>query len=462
MTNEKKPGKVRRVANASSVFQGQSLNSNLLKGPDLLSNLIGVILRFRENKLALSADIEQMFMQVKVAPEDRKFLRFLWNNDCRIETYEYTSHIFGATDSPCIASYALQKTARDNEEQFPDALKFVERNIYMDDLYVSTNLLEDAQKILQGMRKVLSKGGFNLTKWNSSSPEFLNSIEPKIWLHPDNALPQYQKVLGLPWNAALDCYVIESKLLQKVQISGNVTQRVLLKLVASLFDPLGFIAPLTIRLRKVLQAAWNHGPKWDKLLLLDNIQDFSSLREEIPAFKDIAIPRNYFLDKTISSIELHTFTDASEYALSAVSYMRIEYSDRSISVKFLMGKARVAPIKRMTIPNLELQAAVYGAQLAQFIKEEQDIEYSDCVFWTDSTTVLYWLRTPEIRHRIFVANRIAKILYVSSAFDWMYVSSRANPADDGTRGYSVEQMTSKSRWISGPSFLTQKRSEWPK
>ena len=176
VTNENKPGKVRRVANASSVFQSQSLNSNLPKGPDLLSNLTGVILRFRENKLPLSANIEQMFMQVKVAPEDIKFLRFLWNNDGRIETYEYTSHIFGATDSPCIASYALRKTARDNEEQFPDALKYVERNIYMDDLHVSSNSLEDAEKILQGMRKVLSKGGFNLTKWNSSSPEFLNSI----------------------------------------------------------------------------------------------------------------------------------------------------------------------------------------------------------------------------------------------------------------------------------------------
>ena len=127
-----------------------------------------------------------------------------------------------------------------------------------------------------------------------------------------------------------------------------------------------------------------------------------------------------------------------------------------------MGKARVAPIKRMTIPNLELQAAVCGAQFAQFIKEEPDIECSDFVFWSDSTTVLYWLRTPEMRHRIFVANRIVKILDVSSAFDWKYASSTANPADDGTREYSVEQMTSKPRWISGPSFLSQRRSEWPK
>ena len=248
---------------------------------------------------------------------------------------------------------------------------------------------------------------------------------------------------------------------EKIQITDNLTQKVWLKLVASLFDPLGFIAPLTIRLRKVLQAAWNHGSKWDKPLLLDNIQDFSSLREEVPTFKDNEIPRIYFLDKlhTFKSIELHTFTEASDYALSAISYMQIEYSDRSISVKFVIGKAPVAPMKKMTVPNLELQAAVYGAQLAQFIKEEQDIEYSDCVFWSDSTTVLYWLRTPEMRHRIFVAIRIAKILDVSSAFDGKYVSSTVNPADDGTRGYSVEEMAAKSRWISGTSFLSQKRSE---
>ena len=124
--------------------------------------------------------------------------------------------------------------ARENEEQFPDALKYVERTIYTADLYVSTNSLEGAQKILQGMRKIHSKGGFKLTKWNSSSPVFLNSIEPKIILHPNNALPQNQKVLGLLWNAALDFYVTESELLQKIQITGKVTRRVLFKLVASL------------------------------------------------------------------------------------------------------------------------------------------------------------------------------------------------------------------------------------
>ena len=256
-----------------------------------------------------------------------------------------------------------------------------------------------------------------------------------------NVQPQNQKVLGLPWNPITDFYMIETKLFRKINFNEDITQRKLLRFVASLFDPLGFIAPLTIRLRKVLQAAWNHGPKWDKPLLVQNFPDFVSLRDEIPKFKDLQIHRNYFLNKPIRSVQLHTFTDASEFALSAVCYNRVEYSDQSIAVRFVIGKARVAPLKKMTIPNLELQAAVYGAQPAQFVKEEQDIVFAESIFWSDSTTNLYWLRTPEMRHRIFIANRMAKNFDVSSAFEWRYIPAAANPADDGTRGYSVYQMT---------------------
>ena len=181
----------------------------------------------------------------------------------------------------------------------------------------------------------------------------------------------------------------------KIKLDDKTSQRKLLRFVASIFDPLGIIAPFTIRFLKVLQAAWNHGPKWDKPLQLDENSDFENLKKELPCFQDVHLPRKLFNEIPISSIELHTFTDASELALSAVSYLRIEHIDESVSVAFVIGKARVAPIKRMTIPNLHKQ-----------------------VFWSDSTTVLYLLRTPEIRHRIFIANRLAKILDVSSAQDW--------------------------------------------
>ena len=127
----------------------------------------------------------------------------------------------------------------------------------------------------------------------------------------------------------------------------------------------------------------------------------------------------------------------------------------------MMDKARVAPIKRMAIPNLELQAAVYGAQLAQFIKEQQDLEIGNYFFWSDSTTVLHWLRTPLMWHRIFVANRLAKIFDVSSSLNWRYIASSDNPADDGSRGYEIRQMNATSRWLSGPSFLRSEGKEWP-
>ncbi|XP_075257605.1 uncharacterized protein LOC142349743 [Convolutriloba macropyga] len=355
VTNENKPGKVRRVANASSIFQGQSLNSNLLKRPDLLSNLTGVIMRFPENRIALCADIEQIFMQVKVDPKDRRYIRFLWNNSGHIETYEYTSHIFGATDSPCIASYALRRSAQDNAKTYSSIQKVIERKVYMDDLFVDVSSPNEATNIVHDTRQVLATGGFNLTKWNSNSHQVLDLLNPDIRLNPETSAPQSQKVI------------------------------------------------------------------------------------------DVHLPRKLFNEMPISSIELHTIIDASELALSAVSYLRIEHIDESVSVALVIGRARVVPKKRMSIPNLELQVAVYGAQLAQFVRDEMDIEIHKQVFWSDSTTVLYWLRTPEIRHRIFIANRLAKILDVSSAQDWFYISSNINPADDGTRGYNVHQMNVNSR-----------------
>ena len=240
-----------------------------------------------------------------------------------------------------------------------------------------------------------------------------------------------------------------------------VTQRKLLRFVASIFDPLEFIAPLTIWVRKSLQAAWNHGPKWDKTLNLNDFADLTQLQNELRDFREVSIPRCLFINKAIKETALHNFSDASDYALLAVSYLRIEYLDETVQVKFIMGEARVAPIKRMTNPNLELQAAVYAAQLAQLVREEHDIHNNETVFWSDNTSVLYWLRSPEIRHRIFVANRLAKILDVSTAYDWNYITSADNPADDGSRGYEVEHMNCSSRWLNGPSFLQLPKSDWP-
>ena len=132
-----------------------------------------------------------MFMRIKVAPSDREFLRFLWNHNGKIEEYEYTRHIFGATSSACIASYALRRSARDNQDKFPQVLHFIERNIYMDDLYISTAKVESAVNVMNCTKECLSLGGFNLTKWNSNSDEFLKSVANENRIFSVFAPPQY-------------------------------------------------------------------------------------------------------------------------------------------------------------------------------------------------------------------------------------------------------------------------------
>ena len=125
VVNPNKPGKVRRVLNGASKFHGTSLNKSLLVGPDLLQNLIFVLLRFRQHKYANSVDIEGMFLQVGVLARDQISLRFLWREDTTsdVVVHQYTRHIFGARDSPTCANFALQKTATDNMSTYPECLQ---------------------------------------------------------------------------------------------------------------------------------------------------------------------------------------------------------------------------------------------------------------------------------------------------------------------------------------------------
>ena len=171
--NPNKPGKVRRVCNAASEFEGQSLNKSLFIGPGLLQNLVGIIFRFREKPFGMSKDIESLFLQVQVPPEDAKCLRFVWreNQSDEISTYEYTWHIFGAKDLPTCANYALQRTSMDNEEEFPVASRIVKRNFCMDDFLYSAEKIQDAKSLKQNLISLLQKGGFKLSKWQSNVNE---------------------------------------------------------------------------------------------------------------------------------------------------------------------------------------------------------------------------------------------------------------------------------------------------
>ena len=465
VTNINKPGKVRRVLNASSICKGVSLNSNLLTGPDLLTNLTGIVMRFREDQIAISADIEAMFMQVFVSPEDQPYLRFLWkDNTGQPATFQYTRHIFGATDSPCVACYATRQCAKDNADKYPALEQITKRNIYMDDLYKAVSTPTEVTQLMNDLQKMFSLGGFNLTKWTSNSQQFLTTVNENHLENNDSLTKKerpLERVLGVKWKPDTDVFLVEAKKFHAID-KKDLTQRKLLKFASSIFDPLGITMPLTIRLRQSLQLAWSNGPQWDKPLNMEHLTDLNDWIDKRSPFNDICLPRTYFKPETkILETQLHVFSDASELALASVAYLRIRYDDDTTELKFVIGKARVAPISRMTIPNLELQAATNGAKLSRFIKEQHDIRIDSTTLWTDSTTVLHWINSPNQRHRIFIANRLNFIMDSTSPLDWRYVPSKDNPADDGTRGYKACDMTTDSRWIKGPDFLLRPSSDWP-
>ncbi|XP_075263346.1 uncharacterized protein LOC142354894, partial [Convolutriloba macropyga] len=439
--NPHKPDKVRRVCNAASKFRGTSLNDMLLAGPDLLASLMGILARFRENRYALSADIEEMFLQVEVKPEDRKFLRFLWSDENdKLVTYQYNRHIFGAKSSPTCANFALQRCATDNAENSDRASYIACHNFYMDDLLVSLQSREVAADVKAELIALLAKGGFKLTKWATNFDE-------------DEVHDKALTILGLEWNNKTDTLKVCRGLQFKPE--KNWTQQKMLSIVSSVFDPLGFLAPFVIRGIIILKGIWQtRGQQWDSFIDENLSDQFSDWVGELNAGEVFEVSRWYETSSENIRNELHVFGDASEDAFCAVAYLVTESNQSERKVSFIIGKARVAPVNHHTIPKLELMTALTGNRLKDTIMKEHSIHFHKVFMSSDSTTVIQWIRSSNEKQPTFVANRVAEILDTSTVDEWHHVEGAKNPADLGTRGLSFDDIAN-SNWIKGPDWLLQ-------
>ena len=244
--NPKNPGKVRRVCDAAAKFQGSSLNSHILSGPDLQNNLVGIFLRFREEKVAHTGNIEAMFNQVAVPETDQVALRFLWRQspESAIEVYQFMRHKFGAKCAPTCSNYALLRSAEDDEMKFPIAALAVKRNFYTDDFFKSVKSTDEAMGMQQQLVEMLNLGGFHLTKWISNEKEVIAQIPeteraPSVKVVDENIIMPVERALGVIWDTNSDCLVREV-----VERNTADTRRKMLSLIASLFDPIGFFSSI--------------------------------------------------------------------------------------------------------------------------------------------------------------------------------------------------------------------------
>ena len=374
---------------------------------------------------------------------------------------------FGAASSPCSAHYVKNWNATHFGESTPEAVKAIHERHYMDDYLDSAHTITSAKKQVTDVINLHKMGGFEIRSWISSHKEVLCDL-PEDLLAPSKAVTWEEKtkterILGMRWDPWVDCftYVVNPDCKQIAFSKRNPTKREVLRLVMSLFDPLGLLSHYIVKAKILLQDVWRTGQGWDDELSGLPLKKWETWVTQLANIENLKIRRCYSPEMmTATQLQLHLFCDASEQAFSAVAYIRTT-SESSIEISLVAAKSRVSPLKPVSIPRLELQAAVLAARLAETIKGHHDIKIHSTIFWTDSKTVLCWLRSDARNFKPFVSHRIGEILDLTDVSDWRWIPTKENVADDATRDLHPTDLRSDNRWFTGPEFLYFPEAQWP-
>ena len=457
----KKRDKIRVVFDCSAVFQGTSLNKNLLQGPDLTNNLQGVLCRFRKEPVALCCDVEGMFHQFFVDEEDRDLLRFFWWKDGDLDKepteYRMKVHVFGAASSPGCANFGFKQAASDGQDEFgQEAANFIKRDFYVDDGLKSAETPETATELIKNAQAMCAKAGLRLHKIASNNKELVNAIAiedrakslQEIDIEHD-PLP-IERTLGVMWCIEADCFQF------KITIQDRpLTRRGILSTVCSVFDPLGFLAPVVLVGKQLLQELCRQAVDWDEPISDSLRPRWERWRNELRSLEDIKIARCYKPENfgRVKLAELHNFSDASQSGYGQCSYLRLINEQDEVHCSLVMAKARVTPLKPVTIPRLELTAAVVSIKVSQWLCNELEYENIQEIYHTDSQVVLGYINNNARRFHIYVANRVQQIHEHSNPKQWQYVSTDENPADAASRGLTAQELVRSEMWFKGPKFL---------
>ena len=459
-----KKKKLRVVFDCSAVYGEVCLNDMLFQGPDMTNSLIGVLLRFRLGKIAFMADIEAMFHQVRIPPEQQTFLKFFWwpNGDLRNLPQEYHMrvHLFGAVSSPSCANYALQQTVIDNDCQESEEGDTILNNFYVDDMLKSTDTIASAIEIVSSVQKLCLSGGFNLTKFACRETEVTKTIPSSklstIVTKEISKAEMVERALGVQWCLEADAFSF------RISLSDTpLTRRGILSTISSAFDPYGIAGPFILQGRKILQQISRLKDGWDSQVPDDLAQAWIVWRNELFELRHISVNRCYKPADfgPVKDMSLHIFSDASEVGYGAACYLRQEDTLGNTCVSLVFGKSRVSPTKSITIPRLELTAATVSVKLGAMIKAELKQNLTD-FYWSDSMIALGYIMNDTKRFRVFVANRCQKIRSYTDKNQWNHVESKQNPADHASRGISVTETEKVNHWIHGPSFLHKNEEFW--
>ncbi|KAI5727702.1 hypothetical protein M8J77_005854 [Diaphorina citri] len=457
--------KVRAVFNASASSSTQtSLNELLMKGPKLQKDISNIVLSFRSHCVVVCADIRQMYRQILLHPDDRKFQHIFWRNPDTNEVaeYELTTVTYGISPSAYQAQRVLQQLVHDEGESFPLASRAILNETYIDDIVSGAATQEEALQLQQELISLLKRGCFELRKWASNNAALLDNVphdhrEKPLALR-DNEEPTF-KILGLHWDPASDTFSYHVS-----DIDIVFTKRSILSHVARMFDPLGWLSPVIFWAKYLLQLLWLSQHSWDDPLSPAIAESWSTFSSQLPQLQTLRIPR-YVDTSAPHSVHIVGFCDASSKGYAAVIYL-VSSNINSLENKvyLLKGKSKVASTKSpLSIPRLELCGALLLARLYDSLKTYfSTLQISSRTFYSDSNIVLAWIKTPPHTLKTYVANRIVEVNnLISDKCDWYHVPTDLNPADCASRGLLPVQFLEHSQWLHGPDFLRLSSEHWP-
>ena len=392
---DKETTKVRIVFDALARYEGHSLNDLIHQGPKLQRELFDVLLRFRQQPIALVCDIAEMYLQIGIAHEDKPFHQFLWrgiDQDHQPDAYQFDRVVFGVNSSPFQAQFVLQHHTKKFEVTFPLAAETVLWSTYMNDSMDLIANEDQGIELHRQLSQLLTQAGMHAGKWLSNSPWVsrgipLQDLKAEVDLDADY-LPS-TKTLGVWWLSDQDVFTFREN---APSSDVKYTKRQFLKQIATLFDPIGFLVPFTIRAKMLLQQMWMARLEWDEDLTEPLTNAAWGWFSELPELTQLQIPWCLLLGrKQIDNVPLHTFVDASENASRAVAYIKYSYQDGTISTNIVAAKTSVAPTTATSIPRLELMDAFIGVRLSTRIAGVLELQMSQTVFWPDSQKVLWWI-----------------------------------------------------------------------
>ncbi|XP_064631673.1 uncharacterized protein LOC135489965 [Lineus longissimus] len=347
-----------------------------------------------------------------------------------------------------------------HEDEFgKEAADFVRKPLYMDDGASSKDQRQDVKDLIKSATELCAKNHFRLHKYVSNDKEVLDSIPlsergtniQAIDIHRDK-LPM-ERTLGMQWCVESDSFQFRVSLQDK-----PLTRRGILSTVSSIYDPLGLVSSFLLGGKLIVQERCKNGASWDDPVSDDIRARWEKWRIDLEELAKLTISRAYTetpLSK-MKAMELHSFSDASLTAYGQCSYLRAIDEDDRVEAALVMSKARVAPTKAITVPRLELGAALVSVKVGKLLGEALEIGGLRQFFYTEGMVVLGYLSNESKRFHIFVANRVQGIRNCTTTDQWRHVDTSENPADLASRGTSARELIESGLWWSGPDFLKTK------